>query len=330
MRFDPEGFYVDCHHQVLASRAMKRIEFYLFQLFKWIVLTLPLKSAQRLGYYLGSLSYYIVGGRRRIALDNLRHAFPEKSEDECKHIAKGAFRNFAISFIELLWFPNLTDEIIRRLVRVRNLEIMIEAHNQNRGMVMLAGHFGNWELIALAIAYLTKIPVTIVVQTQSNELVDAVINRHRCLFGNRVVPMGGALREIIRTIQSGGVIAIAPDQSGPMEGVYVEFFGRLVASHQGPAVFALRSSSPMQMGFMLRQGDGTYDVILEKIPTSDIAEYNEENVRELTRRYTAYLERYIQRYPDHWLWMHRRWKHTWESVQGEKAKVSPVHTVTRG
>ncbi len=301
---------------------MKKIEYYLFQLFKWIVLALPLRSAQRLGYYLGGLAYFVVGRRRNIALDNLRHAFPEKPMREHRQIAKGAFRNFAISFVELLWFPNLTDQVLRSLVRLRNPDIMVEAQKKGRGMVMLAGHFGNWELIALAVARLTAIRVTIIIQSQANEFVDEVINRHRCLFGNKVVPMGLAVREIIRTLENGGIVAIAPDQSGPMEGPFVEFFGRRIASHQGPAVFALRSGAPMQMGFMLRQSDGTYEVVLEEIPTSDIAASSDENVVELTRRHTALLEKYVRRYPDHWLWMHRRWKHTWENVQREKNKVT--------
>ena len=308
---------------------MKKIEYIFFQFFKWIVLALPLKSAQRLGYYLGGLAYFVVGRRRKVALNNLQHAFPEKSERERKRIAKGAFRNFGISFVELLWFPNLTDQTVRKLVRLQNPEIMIEAHKKGRGMVMLAGHFGNWELTALAVAHLTGIPVTIIVQSQSNELVDEVINRHRCLFGNKVVPMGLAVREIIRTLQSGETIAIAPDQSGPMEGPFVEFFGRRVASHQGPAVFALRSGAPIQMGFMMRQNDGTYEVVLEEIPVSDIAAYNEENVMELTRRHSAVLEKHVRMFPDHWLWMHRRWKHTWESVQREKAKSMQQPSETR-
>jgi KDO2-lipid IV(A) lauroyltransferase len=286
-----------------------RIEFLLFQLLKWIVLMLPLKSAQRLGGYLGTLAYHTVGSRRRIAMDNLRHAFPEKKEREHEIIAKGAFRNFATTLVEMLWFPNLTDAGLRKLVRIRNPEEMVNAHKLGRGMVMLAGHFGNWELGALAVGHLTGIPVTIIVQTQSNELVDAVINRHRCLFGNKVVPMGLAVREIVRTLQGGGVIAIAPDQSGPMEGPYVEFFGRFASAHQGPAVFALRSSAPMMMGFIVRHHDGTYEVIFEHVPTSDLVGYTEKNMMEVTNRYTTLLERYIRLYPDHWLWLHRRWKH---------------------
>ena len=182
-------------------------------------------------------------------------------------------------------------------------------------MVMLSGHFGNWELIAFAVAHQSGLPFTIIVQTQSNRAVDRVINRHRCLLGNRVVPMGISVRETIRTLRSGGIVAIAPDQSGPEEGVFVDFFGRNVATHQGPAAFSLRTGAPMQMGFIIRVDDGRYKVVLEEISTEPLTGDSDENILELTRRHTALLERYIRLYPDHWLWMHRRWKHTWESVQ---------------
>jgi Kdo2-lipid IVA lauroyltransferase/acyltransferase len=299
-----------------------RIEFVLFQLFKWIVLSLPLKSAQRLGYYIGSAAYLLVSSRRNIALENLRYAFPEKSEPERIAIAKGAFRNYGITFVELLWFPNLNEARIRNLMQVKNMELMTEAHRRSKGMVILAGHFGNWELIALGAALLSRLPFAIIVQTQNNVLVDEVINRHRCLFGNKVVPMGISIREIIRTLAEGGIVAIAPDQSGPEEGVFVDFFGRCVATHQGPAVFALRSGVPVQMGFIIRKSDGTYDVIVEEVPTADLNGYNKDNILELTRRHTALLEKYIRLYPDHWLWMHRRWKHTLESAQQQERSLN--------
>lgn len=292
-----------------------RLEFLLFQLFKWIVLALPLKSAQRLGSYLGSVGYYVVGRRRKIALENLRYAFPEKSERDLRNIAKGAFRNFAIAFTELLWFPNLTDEIIRKLVHIRNLEVITDSYRTGKGLILLAGHFGNWELNALAVGHLANIPLTIIVQTQNNNLVDAVINRHRTLFGNRVVPKGASIREIVRTLRERGVVAIAPDQSGPTEGPYVQFFGRMVSAHQGPAVFALKSGAPMVMGFMVRRHDGTYEVTLEEVPSAGLTAHNDQAMLQLTQRYTDLLERYIRQYPDHWLWLHRRWKHTQSFVE---------------
>ena len=296
-----------------------KIEFLFFQLLKWLILTLPLKSAQRLGAVLGTGGFHLLSSRRKITLDNLRHAFPEKSESELNSIAKGAFRNYGITMFEMLWFPNLTETTLRKFVRMNNLELLIDEYKLGKRMIILSGHFGSWELIMLSIGYFSKISIAMIVQTQSNKYVNEVVTRHRTLFGNTVVPMGISVREIIRTLNEGGMVGIAPDQSGAMEGVYVDFFGRTVASHQGPAVFALRTNTPLQMGFMIRKADFTYEVVFEKIQTDDLKEYNDENVLELTRRHTALLERYIRLYPDHWLWMHRRWKHTLESVQQEKA-----------
>jgi len=293
-----------------------RIEFILFQIFKWLVLALPLKSAQRLGFYIGSLGFYLSPGRRRVAIENLHLAFPDKSDEECISIARGSFRNFGISFIELLWFPNLNDKILRKLIKPHNLELLNNRFSEGKGLVVLSGHFGNWELIALGMSYFSKIPFTIIIQKQNNIFVDEVINQHRCLFGNKVVPMGLSVREIIKTLQNGGIVAIAPDQSGDKDhGIYIEFFGSIVATHQGPAVFALRSGAPLLIGYMIRQQDGTYDVYLEEIQTKDLTGSTEENIRELTRRHLGKLEQHIRQHPDHWLWMHRRWKHTLKNVE---------------
>lgn len=273
------------------------------------MLLLPLHTAQRFGRMVGTIAYHLAASRRRIAIDNLCHAFPEKSKQEIETIAKGSFRNYGIAMMEFLWFPNLTDEHCARLVKVNNAEILKKGFLRGKGMVMLSGHFGNWELVAFGVALLCKLPFSIIVQTQSNMLVDKVINEHRCLRGNKVIPKGMSVREIIKTLHNGGIIAIAPDQSGTMEGAFVDFFGRRVATHQGPAVFALRTGAPLQIGFMMRQSDWSYNVLLEEIQTDDIAEFTDDHVLELTRRHTALLEQYIRAYPDHWLWMHRRWKH---------------------
>lgn len=289
---------------------LHRIEYFVFQCFKYLVLLLPLKSAQRLGKLLGTIAFYLVASRRNVALDNLSRAFQEFTEKERIAIAKGAFRNYAIALVELLWFPNLDDSLLLNLVRFKNIELLFECFKRGKGIIMLTGHFGNWELGALATGWYCKQPITIVVQTQSNHRVDEIINRHRCLFGNRVVPMEKAPREILRTLSEGGIVALAADQSAAMESIYVEFFGRKVSTHQGPAVFALKSGAPMLMGVMQRSSDGTYEITLEEIPTADLAGYSEEHVIELTRRHTSLLEQYIRRLPDHWLWMHKRWKHT--------------------
>jgi KDO2-lipid IV(A) lauroyltransferase len=287
----------------------KRLEYFLFLALRWFILSMPLKSAQRLGAGLGFAVYHLVPSRRNIALDNLRHAFPEKTEQERERIAVGAFKSYGTALFEFIWFPQLGEEGLRKLVRFRNPELLRESAGDAKGLILLSGHFGNWELTAFGGAALSGVPFTVVVQTQSNQYVDAVINRIRCLRGNRVVPMGIAVREIIMTLRRGGVIALAADQSGPKEGVYVNFFGRIVATHQGPAAFALKTGARVLMGFCIRQADGSYEIVIEEIPTGDIAADAPDALESFTQRHTALLERYIRDYPDHWQWMHRRWKY---------------------
>ncbi len=269
---------------------------------------MPLKSAQRLGGNIGVIAYYVLSKRRKITIDNLLTAFPEKKRTDIEIIAKKVFINLGISFTELLWFPNFNVKNLSELINYKNLEKMIDRHKEGKGVIMLSGHFGNWELIALATGFLSKIPFTIIVKTQTNIHVDNIINRNRTIFGNKVVPMEISVREILSTLQTGGIVAMVADQSATKESVFVDFFGRKVATFQGPAAFAIRTGAPLQMGIITRNSDGNYDVVIEEIDTSDLKEYNQENIYELTRRHTNVLEKYIRLYPDHWMWTHRRWK----------------------
>ncbi len=285
-----------------------QIAYLLLKLFRFIILNLSLKNAQQAGLKLANIFFILLTRRKKIAIDNLRMAFPEKSETEILEIAKKAFQNFGITIAELLWFPRITPEILNNLVKFQNLELLTNRFKEGKGVIMLTGHFGNWELFALATGFVTKISCNIIVKTQTNLLVDKLINQHRTLLGNRVVPMELAVREILSSLNQGGVVGIVADQSAPKESIFVNFFGRKVATFQGPAVFGLRTRAAMLMGVIIRKPDFTYEVIIEEIQTSDITEYNEANVYELTQRHTAVLEKFIRLYPEQWMWTHRRWK----------------------
>lgn len=286
-----------------------RLEFILFSFFGFLVRLMPLRLAQLFGKSIGSLGYLFAGWRRAIAIDNLTHAFPEKSQEEIRKIALGAFRNYAISISEFVWFPRLTPERLRKLVRVQNVDAAEGVYSRGKGMVFVSAHFGNWELLALAGAHFTGYRVTIIVQDQRNKLVNKEINQYRTMWGNSVVPMGSSVREILRKLSDGQVVAMLADQSAPMEGLYVPYFGRPASTHQGPAIFSLRTGAAIMMGFLIRKQNGKYELVHEEVPTQDLNEYNQKNVAELTRRHVALLEKYVRMYPDQWLWMHRRWKH---------------------
>jgi len=270
---------------------------------------LPLRAVQCLGAWCGSLAFYVVPIRRNVALENLHKAFPEKTEREVWRITRQVYKNFGIVLFELLWFPKIKAEDLQKMVHVDNLELMEKKLSERKGLIMLSGHFGNWELLALAIGYLSGHPLSVIVQEQRNPLVNLLINRYRSRFGNHIINLGRAAKNSIAVLRKGGVVGMIADQSGPEDGLYVEFFGRNVATHDGPARFSLKTGAPLLMVFAVRQADGTYHVHIEEVEQKDLPEDATEKVGELTRRHVAILERYIRAYPDHWLWLHRRWKH---------------------
>jgi KDO2-lipid IV(A) lauroyltransferase len=119
-----------------------------------------------------------------------------------------------------------------------------------------------------------------------------------------------AVREVLRTLQRGDVVVIAADQAAARESITVNFFGRLVPTFAGPAVFSLKTGAPILMGLVTRQRDGTYSLRFVEVPRDDLKEYSEDAVAELTRRHVAMAESMIRIHPGQWLWMHRRWKHS--------------------
>ena len=291
-----------------------RLEYLLLVALRWVVVSLPLESAQALGARLGRIGYALFARRRRVALDNLARAFPGMPAGELDQIARGAFRNYGITFIELLWAPNVTGKLLDRLITAPERGLIGSLHARGKGLVILTAHFGNWELIALALPHIGGLGISVIVQPQSNELADRLISSHRALFGNRLIPRGISIREILGTLDRGGIVALAADQSGPKEGVFVRFFGRMAATPQGPAAFALRGRVPILMAFLIRKKDGTYQMLLERVPMDDLDGNTEANVAELTQRHTAILERAIRAHPEQWLWMHKRWKNTREEA----------------
>lgn len=290
------------------------LEYFLILILKYLITIFELNKARKIAIILSNISYLILSKRRRITIENLKNAFPQKDLSEIKSIARKVFQNIGITFIELFYFPKLGDSKINELVKYKNLNLMHEKCEMKKGLIMLSGHYGNWELLAFSTGFISGYPLTIIVKTQSNKLVDKLVNKYRTLLGNRVVPMQSAVREIFNTLNSGGVVAMLADQSAPKESVFVKFFNREVATFQGPAVFALKTKAPILMGFIIRKEDFSYEVILEEIKTDDLNEYNEENVRILTQRHTLLLENYIRCYPHLWMWTHRRWKNVREKL----------------
>jgi KDO2-lipid IV(A) lauroyltransferase len=259
---------------------------------------------------MGRLLFSAFGVRRRVSMENLRHAFPDRPESELLRIARDAMGNYTRTMMLFFWSSARDASAINARLHLVNAHHASGAAARGHGLIILSGHFGAWELFPIAFATQLNLPMTIIVHTQRNARVDAVVVRDRNRFGNRVVTMEQAPREVISSLRSGGTLGLLGDQSGPRESLFVEFFGRPCATYRGPAVFSLRQGSPIVMPMMIRRPDRGYDIVVEPVDSSDLSGSSEENIRTLTERHTAVLERYIRSYPDQWLWAHKRWKHT--------------------
>lgn len=301
------------------------IEYLAFRLLQGITHILSYRLATRKGAFLGAAVFHLTGFRKKITLENLAHAFPELSENERKRIALGAYRNYGIALLQMLWAGGQSEEVLRSTVRIPDRSLIDRHLNSGKGFILLSGHYGCWEFLVQGLRLQLGKPVNPIVQRQRNVRIDRLVDATRSRFGNITIPMGSSsAKETLKTLREGGIVAMLGDQSGPRESVVVEFFGRPAATHRGAAAFSLRTGAPILMVFLLRQQDGIYNAVFEEVNRSGLEGYSDANVEELTRRHTAILERYIRLHPDHWLWMHKRWKHTgyYESHQRVEAGIA--------
>lgn len=268
---------------------------------------MTLNQARALASLIGDFMHRGIGLRRELVYRNIGLTFPEKSPEEIRGIATKVYRGVAITLIDVLRFPLIRNsEDAAELVDMDPEPFWRGTDNGRKGAVMVSAHYGNWELMAMAFGLMVK-PMTIIVKELSNTPIDRSMNVLRTLRGNRIVYDDQALREGLRLLGDGGVLAILADQSDPTATNFGEFLGRRATVFHGAAFFALRAKVPLFIGICRRAADGKYKVEMQEIDTSDLT-FNKEDIATLASRYTKALEEYIRRWPEEWFWLHNRWK----------------------
>jgi KDO2-lipid IV(A) lauroyltransferase len=292
---------------------MNFLIYVLFVFLEKIVPLFPLKFIQHLARLKGLFFYHFIPIRKKVAYKNLKLAFPEKSETEIKTIIKGSYINVLTVIFEFFWLHRLNKDNLTRLLNPDDLRIIIEKLKEGKGLVIVSAHFGNWELTAYGCAVLAGEPFNVIVKEQTNRLVDKRINRIRTLRGNTMLDMNLSVRDVLYLLRHNKIIALLGDQSAPKESsVKVKFFIHDVPAFEGAARFAIKTGANVVFGASVRKKDGTYKVIMRDIDVSKYSEYSEENIRKLTQEHIDILVDMINRYPDHWLWFHKKFKHVIE------------------
>src|SRR3989339_61978 len=281
----------------------------------FFILLLPLKFSLWAGRRLGSIAFHILKIRREVVIKNLRLAFPKKTNLEIFNIAETTYKNFAMSMIELLSFPKLRLRDFSKNIEFEGLECLEHSLNNKEGMVLIAGHFGSWELMG-AVVRKKGYPINFLVGKQHNIYVDNLLNFYRKLKNVGIIPLKMALKSVIKALKNGEFVAMLSDQdAGRRDGIFINFFGKLASTPKGPAVFALHTDLPVVMGFCIRKPEKIRHKI--KFVTLDFRKSgnNEKDIELFTLKYTQILEGFIKKYPDHWFWFHKRWKTTVDNTE---------------
>lgn len=272
---------------------------------------MPLRLALRLGSLIGLMGYFIWGSRRRIAVDNISHAIRAGFIDNSVSAAgltKEHFRNLGKYAAEIVRIYHGFGSKILDRIEVEGIDNYKRAGEKGKGILLITGHCGNWELLALAVSCKVS-PVGAVARPINNPYFNSLIERVRKRYGNSVIYKKGALRAIISRLRKGGTVGILIDQSVlPAEGVVVEFLGRPAWVIKSPSLIARKTGASVVPVFIKRRDNGSHLVkIHPEVELSD-AEDLEMAVLEDTKRFTSFVERYVMENPAEWLWIHRRWK----------------------
>ena len=268
---------------------------------------LPMRAVLAAGTVLGRAFYIIDRGHRRLAIENLRAAFPVRSESECRAIARDMFSHFGRLLAVLLKFSTMSPEQMLACVEFEGEERVVHAHAQNRGVLLYTGHFGFWEINALVHALTIK-PMAVLARPLDNPLLHDLLESVRTSTGNAVFYRRGAIRRVLRALEANQAVAFLIDQHmQPADAVYVDFFNRPAATTSALAALALRTGAPVVPVFALPLPGGRFRMVYEHAVEPPRAD-DEHAIRDFTQRCTDVLEMYVRRYPELWLWMHRRWR----------------------
>jgi KDO2-lipid IV(A) lauroyltransferase len=268
---------------------------------------LPMSLVRSLGEGLGLMFYVVDRVHRRIALANLEAAFPARTTEERRIIAKSMFKHFGRLLLELLKYASLSNERKLALVEWEGVERVQLAYAQGKGILFCTGHFGFWEQQALAHALKLQ-PMAVMARPLDNPKLHDLLERIRTSNGNPVLYRRGAVRKALRLISEGRGVGMLIDQhmTSP-DAIYVDFFGRPAATTSMLAALAIRTGAPVIPLFAFPLPRGRYRMIYEH-PVEPPRQDSPDNVREFTQRCTDVLEMHVRRHPELWLWMHRRWR----------------------
>jgi Kdo2-lipid IVA lauroyltransferase/acyltransferase len=270
---------------------------------------LPRPLARAAGIVLARVVYLLHVRLRQVGMRNLALAFPEKTEIQRARILRGEFASLGRQLAEVCHFPKYTRENVEQVVVYDGLENYERGHARGKGVLFLTAHFGGWELSAFTHS-LHGHWMHVVSRAMDNVYLDRLIRQYRTMHGNQTVDKDDFVRGLLAAMKAGEVVGILMDTNmTPPQGIFVDFFGIPACTASGLARIALRTDAAVVPTFTIWDAElGKYrlrfDPAVELVRTGDL----EADIKANTQRFTSIIEGYVRKYPEQWLWVHRRWK----------------------
>jgi len=288
------------------ARLKHKLEYLASQAVASLARRLSPTAADRLGAALGRITYNLAVSRRRIANDNIRSTIGKSfSEADIKVLTKKVFQNIGRTLIEIARFEKLGPAGVKKIVQ-GDISLLKKIHDEGKGAIILTAHYGNWELLGswpAALGY----PMHFLVGRQHNPLVDEQLNSYRRQMGVGIIPLDSSLRATFKALKSNHFVGIAADQHAGA-GIKMKFLGQQAMHARGPALFSIRTGAPICQFIMRRERLDRHVVIANQpiYPNQEAAE--EEEIYRITAALVSFFEEHIKKFPEQWMWTHRRWK----------------------
>ncbi|PYX08056.1 MAG: lipid A biosynthesis acyltransferase [Acidobacteria bacterium] len=286
-----------------------RLEYALAWLIVKFVGALPRPLARAAGITLGWIICFLHRRLRWVGMRNLALAYPEMSRRKRARILRGVFTSLGRQLAEVCLFPKYTRENVEEVVVYDGFENFQRAVARGKGVLFLTGHLGGWELSAFAHS-LYGHPLHVVMRALDNPYLDRLTREYRIMHGNSMIDKDEPVRALLSAMKAGETVGILMDTNmTPPQGVFVDFFGIPACTPSGLARIALRTDAAVVPGFTiwdpeLQKYRLRFDPVVEVIRTGN----DEADIVANTQRFTKIIEDFVRRYPDQWLWVHRRWK----------------------
>jgi KDO2-lipid IV(A) lauroyltransferase len=293
---------------VVRVKFRHRVEYFAARTVLGSLGLLPRALSRAVCAVLGALSYWLWPRLRRVGLLNLRLAFPDWPDRQRRRVLFRLFQNLGRMLADFSHFPHLSRDNIERLITYEGFEHYAKAKSLGKGVLFLTAHFGNWELSSFAHG-LYGHPLNFIVRELDNPLMDSLVNGYRSASGGHPIEKRDFAFQAMRTLKKGEAVGILMDQNMlPAEGIFVEFFGRAACTTSSPARLVQKTGVPVVLGLViwnpqLRKYTLRFDPV-EWIRCAD----PELEIAANTQNFTRLIEEQVRHYPDHWLWVHRRWK----------------------